>query len=233
MTEMIKAFLGGQLHGHGQGRVSQLCSLCTAALLSVAFLAAGPAREARADWTVDSNQMARYDQGHGAWGASGSGSYTSNANHWGKPRRSKKSGWKSYAASDRGVSRRKKAKGYRVASLGNSAYEASRPSQSLTGGVRWSASSTCLNGTLVSVVQQVAASYGSVTVNSTCRSRGHNAAVGGAKHSHHLNGNAVDFRVRGNPSPVLAYLRSSGSVGGIKHYGGGLFHVDTGPRRTW
>jgi hypothetical protein len=27
----------------------------------------------------------------------------------------------------------------------------------------------------------------------------------------------------------MAYLRST--VGGLKHYGGGLFHIDTGPRR--
>jgi hypothetical protein len=30
---------------------------------------------------------------------------------------------------------------------------------------------------------------------------------------------------------VAAYVRSR--VGGFKHYGGGLFHIDTGPRRTW
>jgi hypothetical protein len=31
----------------------------------------------------------------------------------------------------------------------------------------------------------------------------------------------------------MAYLRSSGMVGGLKHYGGGLFHIDTGARRSW
>jgi hypothetical protein len=39
--------------------------------------------------------------------------------------------------------------------------------------------------------------------------------------------------VRGNWRGVWAYLRSSGGVGGIKHYGGGLFHIDTGARRSW
>ncbi|NJO33856.1 MAG: hypothetical protein HC869_12640, partial [Rhodospirillales bacterium] len=48
-----------------------------------------------------------------------------------------------------------------------------------------------------------------------------------------LTGNAVDFRVRGNWRGVWAYLRSAGGVGGLKHYGGGLFHIDTGARRTW
>ncbi|MBU2582845.1 MAG: DUF882 domain-containing protein [Alphaproteobacteria bacterium] len=109
-----------------------------------------------------------------------------------------------------------------------------QPQKSLTGGgVRWVASSGCLNGTLKSVVYQVAAKFGSVTVSSTCRSKSRNARVGGAKKSQHLHGNAVDFRVHGNYGPVYAYLKSHGAIGGYKHYGGGLFHIDTGPRRTW
>lgn len=121
----------------------------------------------------------------------------------------------------------------RVASLGGS--YAPKPSlgPSLSGGaVRWAASSGCLNSGLRSVVASVAATFGPVTVNSTCRSRRHNARVGGARRSYHLSGNAVDFRVRGNWRGVMAYLRGSG-VGGLKHYGGGLFHIDNGPRRSW
>lgn len=127
------------------------------------------------------------------------------------------------------------AKRQRYAALGSAATDAVAPKPSLGagGGIRWAASSGCLNGTLRSVVAQVASSYGSVTVNSTCRSRGHNARVGGARKSHHLTGNAVDFRVRGNVRGVYAFLRSHGSIGGVKHYGGGLFHIDTGPRRSW
>lgn len=127
-------------------------------------------------------------------------------------------------------------KGKRYAALGSSATDATpaaKPTLGGGGGIRWAASSGCLNGALRSVVAQVAANYGSVTVNSTCRSRGHNARVGGARKSHHLTGNAVDFRVRGNIRGAYAFLRSSGSVGGIKHYGGGLFHIDTGARRSW
>jgi hypothetical protein len=101
------------------------------------------------------------------------------------------------------------------------------------GGVSWSASSGCLNSTLRGVVHQVAARFGSLRVNSTCRSRASNRRAGGAGHSHHLTGNAVDFRVFGNVSAVASYLRSNGSIGGYKHYGGGLFHIDTGPRRSW
>ncbi len=123
----------------------------------------------------------------------------------------------------------------RYAALGTTATDAVAPKPALksTGGIRWVASSSCLNGTLRSIVSQVAANYGSVTVNSTCRSRSRNRRVGGARKSHHLTGNAVDFRVRGNVRAVYAYLRSNSSVGGLKHYGGGLFHIDTGPRRSW
>ena len=129
---------------------------------------------------------------------------------------------------------RKKSKGVRVAALGNSYYPAPSTGKSLSGGgVRWVASSGCLDGSLKSIVYQVAANFGPVTVNSTCRSKGRNRAVGGAKRSKHLSGDAVDFRVRGNVSSVYAYLRRSGSVGGLKHYGGGLFHIDNGERRSW
>lgn len=129
-------------------------------------------------------------------------------------------------------------KGKRYAALGSSATDATPAVKKPNlggggGGIRWAASSGCLNGALRSVVAQVAANYGSVTVNSTCRSRRHNARVGGAGKSHHLTGNAVDFRVRGNVRGAYAFLRSSGSVGGLKHYGGGLFHIDTGVRRSW
>lgn len=110
---------------------------------------------------------------------------------------------------------------------------AKQPNLGSGGGIRWAASSGCLNGTLRAVVAQVAANYGPVTVNSTCRSRRHNARVGGAHRSHHLTGNAVDFRVRGNARGVYAFLRSAGGIGGVKHYGGGLYHIDTGPRRSW
>ena len=57
--------------------------------------------------------------------------------------------------------------------------------------------------------------------------------VGGAKRSYHLTGNAVDFNMTGNYRAILAFLKGSKLVGGLKHYGRGAFHIDTGPRRTW
>lgn len=138
-----------------------------------------------------------------------------------------------YAAATEPV--KKKAKGVKVAALGDSYYPSeAKPKKSLSGGgVSWVASAGCLDGSLKAVVYQVASNYGPVTVNSTCRSKGHNASVGGAPKSKHLSGDAVDFRVHGNVGAVYAYLKSNGSVGGLKHYGGGLFHIDNGDRRSW
>lgn len=94
--------------------------------------------------------------------------------------------------------------------------------------LRWAASSGCLHATLRRIVGELAAAYGPVTVNSTCRSPSRKAAVGGARHSYHLSGSATDFRVHGNARVVRAYLSGHRSVGGLKHYGGGLFHMDVG-----
>lgn len=128
---------------------------------------------------------------------------------------------------------RKAAQQTRVAALGGAVPTMRAPSSSLTGGgIAWRASSGCLAGNLRSIVASLAASYGSLTVNSTCRSARHNRRVGGARKSWHLTGNAVDFRIHGaNIRRVYAYLR--GNVGGLKHYGGGRFHIDNGPRRTF
>jgi hypothetical protein len=129
----------------------------------------------------------------------------------------------------------KRRRGVRVASLGTSYQPKPEVGTSLAGrSVRWVAKSGCLNARLRAVVYEVASAFGPVTVNSTCRSRRHNSRVGGAHRSHHLIGNAVDFRVHGsNTRSVYAYLRSHGSVGGLKYYRRGFFHIDVGSRRTW
>ena len=130
---------------------------------------------------------------------------------------------------------KKKSKGVKVAALGNSyAPDEPKAKKSLTGGgVNWVASSGCLDSSLKAVIYQVASNYGPLRVNSTCRSKGHNRSVGGASKSKHLSGDAADFRVFGNVGAVYAYLKGNGSVGGLKHYGGGLFHIDNGERRSW
>jgi uncharacterized protein YcbK (DUF882 family) len=91
----------------------------------------------------------------------------------------------------------------------------------------------CLAAPLRSVLVELAAAFGPITIRWTCRSNEVNARVGGAKGSYHLTGNAVDFNMLGNYRAILAFLKARTEVGGLKHYGGGAFHIDTGPRRTW
>lgn len=97
--------------------------------------------------------------------------------------------------------------------------------------VRYVASSGCLSSNLSGVISSVS-TYGSVTVSSTCRSHSHNASVGGAKKSHHLTGDAADFRVHGDYQAAYAHLRNVHG-GAVHHYGGGLFHIDNGAKRSW
>ncbi|MBN9673032.1 YcbK family protein [Roseibium aggregatum] len=91
----------------------------------------------------------------------------------------------------------------------------------------------CVPRKLKKVLNRVAARYGKVTVSSTKRWWLENWWKGGAKNSYHLNCQAVDFSVRGNPSSVIAFLKAQPEVGGYKHYASGHYHIDTGPRRSW
>ena len=83
------------------------------------------------------------------------------------------------------------------------------------------------------VLSELAVTFGPITVRWTCRDKRLNARVGGAKRSFHLTGDAVDFNMTGNYRAILAFLKAKKEVRGLKHYGGGAFHIDTGPRRTW
>jgi hypothetical protein len=130
--------------------------------------------------------------------------------------------------------RSRRPRGIQLASLGHDLPRQERLGGSLSGGqVRWTASSRCLNAALRNVIAEVGAKFSPVIVNSTCRSRAHNAGVGGAPRSRHLTGDAVDFKVGSNARAVLAFLGRHRAVGGFKRYADGHFHVDTGPRRTW
>jgi Peptidase M15 len=124
-----------------------------------------------------------------------------------------------------------------VASLGREFFApAPLSAPSLTGdAIKWlpTALTDCLAAPLRGVLVELAEAFGPITVRWTCRSKEVNARVGGAKRSYHLTGNAVDFNMTGNYRAVLAFLQTKKEVGGLKHYGGGAFHIDTGPRRTW
>jgi len=47
-----------------------------------------------------------------------------------------------------------------------------------------------------------------------------------------IGADAVDFNMTGNYRAILAFLQAKKEVGGLKHYGGGAFPIDLGPRRT-
>ena len=102
-------------------------------------------------------------------------------------------------------------------------------------GITWHAPSACVPVALRKILAGVVAHFGPIAVTSTCRPTPLNKAVGGADHSYHLTGEAIDFRVPATavPDAVYAHLAQTAGVGGLKHYGDGLFHIDNGPRRTW
>lgn len=76
-----------------------------------------------------------------------------------------------------------------------------------------------------------------VTLTSGFRDPERNAAVGGARGSQHLHGNAFDFSVRGLPEDqqraVLQYLRESGAQGFGYYPDSQSIHADIGSPRFW
>ncbi|MBF9234391.1 YcbK family protein [Microvirga alba] len=99
--------------------------------------------------------------------------------------------------------------------------------------VQASAPTKCLPGDLREVVGDIAAKFGTVSVESTHRTGSHNWRAGGAPHSLHLSCRAIDFRVHSRTSGLMAYLRSRPEVGGLKIYRNGIIHIDNGERRSW
>lgn len=97
------------------------------------------------------------------------------------------------------------------------------------------------NQKLAGVKPEVKAKLGSATsgvnaeVVSGYRSPQHNAAVGGAKNSAHMRGNAVDIKFGGGPqetNKVIAAASKAG-FGGIGVYKPGSLHLDVESRRAW
>jgi hypothetical protein len=99
--------------------------------------------------------------------------------------------------------------------------------------LRETAPTQCLPGPLRSVIADLSSRFGTVSIQSTHRSRSHNWQVGGVPHSLHLSCRAIDFRIRARAGGVMAYLRSRPEVGGLKIYRNGIIHVDDGERRSW
>ena len=197
-----------------------------------AFAAIGQGSQAQAGWTVldpDGGQE-RYVGRTSRQSESVAGSESA-------PRASgRRRAQRAVESDDEAVSRPRRAQRTRNARVRNSDDDNSggySAKPKVSGGhVSWVASGGCLPGSLRSVISDVS-QYGRVVVSSTGRNHSHNRSVGGAQQSYHLSCQAADFRVHGNVASAASYLRNHSSVGGFHHYGGGLFHVDTGPKRTW
>lgn len=99
--------------------------------------------------------------------------------------------------------------------------------------LRATAPTRCLPGNLLTVIADLAAKFGPVSIESTHRSQTRNRRAGGARHSLHLACRAIDFRVKARARGVMAYLSSRPEVGGLKRYRNGIIHIDNGARRSW
>ena len=72
-------------------------------------------------------------------------------------------------------------------------------------------------------------------LNSVYRCAFHNAAVGGAPHSHHKQGDAFDVSVRGMDMATRNQLKCCAEDVGFSGLGfyGTFLHIDLGARRAW
>lgn len=89
---------------------------------------------------------------------------------------------------------------------------------------------------LLEILEDTRAHFGApVSITSGYRCPRHNAAVGGAKASRHMEGDAADIKVKGvSPAKVHAYLdRRVGDRGGVGRYNS-FTHVDVrGYKSRW
>lgn len=91
----------------------------------------------------------------------------------------------------------------------------------------------CLPTRLKQLLNEIAEAHGEVLVSSAVRSPLHNAQVGGAPRSLHLDCLAIDFLVGGPRQEVYEVLKANAWIGGLSYYRDGHFHIDCGPRRIW
>jgi uncharacterized protein YcbK (DUF882 family) len=77
---------------------------------------------------------------------------------------------------------------------------------------------------------EVVSGYRSPKYNLMLRKKGHQVA----RHSQHMEGTAVDFRIRGLPAKQVLHYVKSMRLGGVGFYPHSQFvHSDTGPVRYW
>lgn len=96
------------------------------------------------------------------------------------------------------------------------------------------APTACLPAGLRSVLADVGARFGAVTVVSTTHLHTDNHSRGSVRAKMHEACKAVDFKVAGASQPVLAYLKTRAEVNGINLYkNNGVIHIDaSGSEKT-
>ena len=92
-----------------------------------------------------------------------------------------------------------------------------------------------VNPSLVAKLDTVQQQFGNLPINSGYRSPSHNAAVGGARGSQHMQGNAVDVDVSGKSIAERLAIINAASKAGIKGIGvyKNALHFDVGSKRAW
>jgi uncharacterized protein YcbK (DUF882 family) len=91
----------------------------------------------------------------------------------------------------------------------------------------------CVPATLKTVLNEVSARFGPLTIVSTTHLQTDNHVSGSDRAKLHAACKAVDFRIEGAATDeVLRYLRGRRGIAGLTSYRGGLIHIDANERYT-
>ena len=98
-----------------------------------------------------------------------------------------------------------------------------------------SAKAAGVNPDLLAKLDVLQSQFGKLPINSGYRSPAHNAAVGGARHSQHTKGQAVDIDVSDKSIKERLAIIDAASKAGIKGIGvyANALHFDVAGRRAW
>jgi hypothetical protein len=90
----------------------------------------------------------------------------------------------------------------------------------------------CLPAEFKTLIREIEARFGSVTLVSTTTLHTNNHGTGSTRHKLHTDCKAVDFKVAGDVNALTTFLRSRPEVGGINTFrNNGVIHIDYNERR--
>ena len=91
----------------------------------------------------------------------------------------------------------------------------------------------CVPASLKTVLNEVSARFGPLTIVSTTHLQTDNHVSGSDRAKLHAACKAVDFRIEGPATDeVLRYLRGRRGIAGLTSYRGGLIHIDANGNNT-